>query len=374
MNTEISEIRAMTNECEKVKGINLAQGICDLETPQEVQNGAIEAIKGGQNTYSRADGVQALRLSVSAKLAKFNKITADPEKNIIITNGATGGFYCAARAILHPGDEVLIFEPFYSYHVKTLEVMGVSCRFIKMQPPDWTFAPEDITVTEKTRAIIINTPANPCGKVFSETEIKQLEEICARHNLYIFTDEVYEYFIYDGVRHISPGLSENLRERTITISSYSKTFSITGWRIGYCVCNDDNLAGKIKAINDLVYVCSPSPFQFGVAKGIDELGDDYYLDLQNELKGRRDLLCSALNKAGFEAQPPAGAYYILADIGRLPGKTSKDKAMYLLHKTGIASVPGNEFFSDDTGNNFARFCFAKKDEALSRACENLLKL
>ncbi len=374
MVADISEIRAMTIECEKVKGINLAQGICDLETPHVVQSGAIEAIKNGFNTYSRADGIKELREAVSQKLLNFNNIKTDPEKNIIISNGATGGFYTAARVLLEPGDEVLIFEPFYSYHVNTLKTMGVVPRYIKMHPPEWNYSLDEIKVSSKTKAIIINTPANPCGKVFSEIELKELEKFCLLHNLIIFTDEVYEYFIFDELQHISPGSFESLREKTITISSYSKTFSITGWRIGYCVSTDDNVARKIKTINDLVYVCSPTPFQIGVAKGIETLTKDYYQNIKTELKEKRDKLCNALNQAGFAVHSPKGAYYILADIGRLPGKTSKDKAMYLLDKSGIASVPGNEFFHDQTGNNYARFCFAKKDEALNRACENLLKL
>ena len=374
MNPAASQIRAMTIECEKVKGVNLAQGICDLETPSEVMKTAISAMEAGKNIYSRADGIESLRIAVSKKLEKFNNIKADPEKNIIITHGATGGFYSAITALLERGDEVVVFEPFYGYHINTLKLAGLVPQLIKMNPPDWTFDIDQIKITSKTKAILINTPSNPCGKIFSEKEINQLGDLCLKHDLFLFTDEVYEYFIYDDFKHISPASIEKLREKTITISSYSKTFSITGWRVGYCVSNNEKIANKIKQVNDLVYVCSPTPLQYGVAEGINKIEDSYYQNLKNELKAKRDKLYNVLTSKGFKTHLPQGSYYILSDIGVLPGETGLEKAMYLLNKTGVAVVPGNEFFQGDIGNNFARFCFAKKDHELEKACQQLEKL
>jgi aminotransferase len=374
MNPAMSQIRAMTIECEKVKGINLAQGICDLETPKEVIESAITAIREGKNTYSRADGIEPLRIAVSEKLAKFNNIKVDPEKNVIITHGATGGFYAAITALLKQGDEVIIFEPFYGYHVNTLVLAGLVPKIVKMNPPDWTFSIDDIKITPKTKAILINTPSNPCGKVFSEKEINDIGDLCIEHDLFLFTDEVYEYFIYSDVKHVSPASIEKLKSKTITISSYSKTFSITGWRVGYCVVHDEEIASKIKKVNDLIYICSPTPFQVAVCEGINKLPDSYYTNLKNELKVKRDKLHSTLTAKGFNTNLPEGSYYILSDIGRLKGNTGKEKAMYLLEKTGVAVVPGNEFFEGEIGNNFARFCFGKTDYDLNRACEKLKNL
>lgn len=373
MNPAMSQIRAMTIECEKVKGINLAQGICDLDTPTEVINKAISSIKEGKNTYSRADGVEPLRFAVAEKLAKFNNLKVDPEKNIVITHGATGGFYSALTALLKAGDEVVVFEPFYGYHINTLTLAGIVPKIVKMNPPDWTFSIYDIKITPKTKAILINTPSNPCGKVFSEKEINEIGDLCLKHDLFLFTDEVYEYFIYSDVKHISPASIEKLREKTITISSYSKTFSITGWRVGYCVASEE-IANKIKKVNDLIYICSPTPFQYAVAEGINKLPDSYYNNLKNDLKVKRDKLHGVLTAKGFNTHLPDGAYYILSDISSLKGETGKEKAMYLLEKTGVAVVPGNEFFEGEIGNNFARFCFGKKDHELDRACEQLEKL
>ncbi|MFN8672236.1 MAG: pyridoxal phosphate-dependent aminotransferase [Candidatus Sericytochromatia bacterium] len=374
MNPAMSQIRAMTIECEKVKGINLAQGICDLDTPSEVMDTAINSIKEGKNTYSRADGVEPLRIAVAEKLAKFNNIKADPEKNIIITHGATGGFYSALTALLKQGDEVIVFEPFYGYHINTLTLAGMVPKIVKMNPPNWTFSIDDIKITSKTKAILINTPSNPCGKVFSEKEIREIGELCLKNDLFLFTDEVYEYFIYSDIKHLSPASIDKFKHKVITISSYSKTFSITGWRVGYCVVNDEELAGKIKKVNDLIYICSPTPFQYAVCEGINKLPDSYYINLKNDLKIKRDKLHRVLNDKGFYTHLPEGAYYILSDISSLKGATGKEKAMYLLEKTGVAVVPGNEFFEGEIGNNFARFCFGKKDKDLDRACEQLEKL
>jgi len=370
-----SEIRNMSIECEKVGGINLSQGFCDLALPLPVKTGAKEAIDHGINHYTRYDGLPELRKAIAEKVLQYNNIEADPEKNIIVSSGATGAFYSSCLALLNPGDEVIVFEPYYGYHVNTLLAVGAVPIYAKLTPPEWKFDLKELErlVTDKTRGIMINTPANPSGKVFLKEELRELAGFAQKHDLVIFTDEIYEYFVYDGLRHISPASFPGAQERTILISGYSKAFSITGWRVGYCVCNE-KWAQIIGYINDLIYVCAPAPLQAGVAKGIDELSDEFYKSLCREYKLKRDKICSVLNHVGLKPFIPQGAYYVLCDASLLPGKTSKEKAMYLLQKTGVASVPGSAFYHDRGGENLLRLCFAKKDEELNEACKRLLKL
>ena len=370
-----SEIRNMSIECDKVGGINLSQGISNLPLSSLIKHGSIDAIERGINYYTRYDGVQELREAIAIKANLYNNIQCDPNKNIIVSSGATGAFYCACLALLDPGNEVIIFEPYYGYHINTIYAAGAVPVYIRMSPPVWSFKMEDLeaVITPRTKAIMISTPSNPCGKVFSFEELDLLGEFCRKHDLFVFTDEIYEYFLYDNKKHISPGSLEKFKERTITISGYSKTFSITGWRVGYCIVPEE-LHDAIGYVNDLVYVCAPSPLQYGVAKGIRALPVDFYLSIQEKFIKKRDILCSVLKEVGIEPYTPTGAYYILADVSKVPVISSKDKAMFVLNGCKVASVPGMAFYHDDGGENLVRFCFAKEEDELKKACENLLKL
>lgn len=362
----------MSIECEKVGGINLAQGVCDTEVPLSVRKGAQAAIDKGINSYTRFDGLWELREAIAHKMAKYNGIQADPETEITVSAGSTGAFYCACLALLNPGDEVIIFEPYYGYHINTLLAVDAIPVYVTMRAPDWTFTPEDLkrAISPRTKAIIINTPANPSGKVFSRTELGWIADFASRYDLFVFTDEIYEYFLYDGRRHVSPGSLPGMAERTITISGFSKTFSITGWRIGYSVSHP-RWAQMIGYVNDLVYVCAPAPLQYGVAVGIAKLDAEFCLDLCAEYGKKRDRICEALLRADLPPSVPQGAYYILADVSRLPGVTSKEKAMYLLSRAEVASVPGDAFFHGSDGKNLVRFCFAKTDDELEEACHRI---
>lgn len=370
-----SEIRNMSVECERVGGINMSQGICDLELPLPVQQGAIEAIKQGENHYTRYDGIEVLRQAIATKMSSYNGIHADPEKNIVVSSGSTGAFYSACLALLNPGDEVILFEPYYGYHVSTLLAVGAVPTYVTLLPPDWSFNVDELqrVITSKTKGIMICTPANPSGKVFRKEELEKIADLAVQHDLFIFTDEIYEYFLYDKCKHISPASLNNMMDRTITISGYSKTFSITGWRIGYTVCHE-KWAKMIGYVSDLVYVCSPSPLQVGVARGINELSSSYYQSLTQEYYLKRDKLCKTLSKIGIIPYVPQGAYYVLADVSSLPGRSSKEKAMFILNKVGVATVPGQAFYESNKGENLVRFCFAKSNEILEQACERLLKL
>jgi len=370
-----SDIRSMSVECEKARGINLSQGVCDLALPAPVRAGAEAAMRGGLSHYSRHDGIPELREALAGKLRRHSGIKADPEKNIVVSCGSTGAFYCACLALLNPGDEVIIFEPYYGYHVNTLMAAHLKGRYVKLRAPDWTFdfAELEKAVTPRTRGIMVNTPANPCGKVFSRAELEKIADLAVRHDLFVFTDEIYEYFLYDGRRHISPGSIDRIKDRTITISGYSKTFSVTGWRIGYAACHE-KWAKIIGYMNDLIYVCAPTPLQAGVAKGITSLPDSFYKNLCALYAGKRKKLCSALERAGLKPHIPQGAYYVLADAAGLPGASSKEKAMHILKKTGVACVPGSAFYHARGGEDLVRFCFAKDDAELDEACRRLQKL
>ena len=359
----------MTIECEKVGGINLAQGVCDVGVPLPVTMGAKRAMDEGTNCYTRYDGLAELRRAVARKLKDYNGIVADPETEITVSAGSTGSFYCACLALLDPGDEVILFEPYYGYHLNTLLAVDAVPRYAPLHLPDLTFTLADLekAVTSKTKGIMVCTPANPSGKVFSEAEINVIADFAVRHDLFIFTDEIYEYFIYDGTPHVSPGSMPEIADRTVTISGYSKTYSITGWRIGYSACKKE-WADMIGYVNDLVYVCAPAPLQIGVASGILELQAAYYEGLCAEFRAKRDKICSSLADAGLSPIVPKGAYYVLADASGLPGNSSKEKAMYLLQTTGVASVPGSAFYHDAGGEGLLRFCFAKTDDVLEDAC------
>ena len=370
-----SEIRNMSIECDRVSGINMSQGICDLELPIPVKLGAKAAIDQGVNHYTRFDGLQMLREAIATKMSTYNNIPVNPEKNVVVSCGATGAFYSACLALLNRGDEVIVFEPYYGYHVSTLLATGAVPVHVTLMPPDWSFDIEALEkiVTPRTKAIMICTPANPSGKVFTETELNQLAEFAIRHDLFVFTDEIYEYFVYDDHEHISPGSIESISDSTITISGYSKTFSITGWRVGYAVCHE-KWAKMIGHVSDLIYVCGPAPLQMGVAQGISDLPDKFYESICSEYYLKREKVCGALSTAGITPYVPHGAYYVLADVTRIPGKDSKEKAMFLLNEAGIATVPGSAFYVSAGGDNLVRFCYAKSNEILDEACERLMKL
>jgi aminotransferase len=369
-----SEIRNMSIECDLVQGINLSQGVCDLEVPLVVRQAAQAAIDAGINTYTRYDGLSELRQAIARKQKLITGMEVDSESEIVVSAGATGAFYCACLALLNPGDEVILFEPYYGYHVSTLVAVQANPVYVQMQPPDWTFSDRDLerVLSDRTRGIMINTPANPSGKVFTPEELERLAAFAAKNDLFVFTDEIYEHFVYNGSRHIPPATLTGMKERTITISGLSKTFSITGWRVGYCIC-DARWAQSIGYFNDLVYVCAPAPLQMGVAEGLLNLEVNYYQSLAKEYAVKRDKICGALAKAGLTPYEPQGAYYVLADISQVPGAKSKEKAMNLLKQSGVACVPGEAFFHDEAGENLARFCFAKEGAVLDEACRRIEK-
>lgn len=365
-----SDIRRMSRECDRLGGINLGQGICDLPTIPELVEGATDAIRACKATYSKFEGIDILRERIARKMAHYNRITADPATEVVVTVGSSGGFLAAAMATLNAGDEVILFEPYYGYHLNTLRVLGFATKFVPLHAPDWSIDFDQLRAafTPRTKAVVLCTPSNPSGKMFTRAELEQIGALCREHNAWIFTDEIYEYIVHDGRKHVSMASIDEFRDITITVSGFSKTFSITGWRIGYVVA-DARVAGPIGLMNDLFAICAPTPLQWGVARAL-EIGDDYYVNLAADYTKKRDLLVDALTDAGFKCHPPQGAYYMLAEIPE-GIKDSAECARLLLEQAGVASVPGTAFFESETGKRMLRWCFAKDFQSLEEACNRI---
>ncbi len=370
-----SEIRAMTTACDRIGGINLAQGVCDTPVPALIEAAAIQAIRRGENIYTRCDGIGRLREAIARKQQRDYGLTYDPENEVLVASGATAGYHVAAMALLNPGDEVLIFEPFYGYHVNTLKSLRINPVLVALAEPDWQLDADALraAVTPRTRAILVNTPANPSGKIFTLPELEEIAAVCRGHDLFLITDEIYEYFVYGGARHICPASLEGMRERTIVLSGLSKTFSITGWRVGYAVA-DARWMPAMAHFHDLTYVCAPAPFQVAAAAGLEQLPPSFYTQIATDHESKRGRMLSALQDAGMEPAVPSGAYYVLARATHLPGKTAAEKARQLLAATGVAAVAGSAFFRPGRGEDLLRFCFAKQDAELDEACDRLRRI
>jgi len=367
-----SEIRNMTVECAKVSGINLSQGVCDTELPEPVRLGAAAAMLEGTNSYTRYDGLAELRRAIARKVLRDTGASVDPEAEVVVTSGATGAFYAACLGLFDAGDEVVLFEPYYGYHLDTLRAVSVTPRLVPLDLQDWSFSAESLrrAIGPKTRAIIVNTPGNPSGKVFTRAELELIADLAREFDLYVITDEIYEYFLYDGRAHVSFATLPGMRERTLTLGGFSKTFSITGWRIGYLVATAE-LCHQLGQVHDLVYVCAPAPLQIGVARGLEQLPESFYQELKQQYARKREKLCAALERAGITPHVPQGAYYVLADSRSLPGETPKERALSLLGLCGVAAVPGSAFFESGGGDDLLRFSYAKREAELDEACRRL---
>jgi len=367
-----SEIRNMTLECVKVSGINLSQGVCDTELPEPVRLGAAAAMLEGTNTYTRYDGLGPLREAIAQKVLRDTGASIDPEREVLVTSGATGAFYAACAGLFDAGDEVVLFEPYYGYHLDTLRALALSPRLVPLDLRDCSFSTDALrqAITPRTRAIVVNTPGNPSGKVFTRAELEQIAELAREFDLYVITDEIYEYFLYDGRTHFSIATLPGMRERTLTLGGFSKTFSITGWRIGYLLGSAE-LCHKLGQVHDLVYVCAPAPLQIGVARGLEQLDESFYDELKRSYAHKREKLCASLSRAGLTPHVPQGAYYVLADSRGLPGTGPKERALALLHLSGVAAVPGSAFFEGGRGDDLLRFSYAKREAELDEACRRL---
>ncbi|MCZ6696320.1 MAG: pyridoxal phosphate-dependent aminotransferase [Acidobacteria bacterium] len=367
-----SDIRKMSLECARLDGINLGQGICDQPIDPTIKAAAIDAIHEDRSIYTRLDGIDELRHRIARKVADYNRIPCDPDGEVVVNVGSTGSFVTACLAFINPGDEVILFTPFYGYHLNILKLCGASLKYVTLHPPGWIFDRDELerAFTDRTKFILINTPHNPCGKVFTRDELAHIADLCQRYDVLCVTDEIYEYILYDGREHVSPGSLPNLADRTITISGFSKTYAMTGWRIGYTVARR-HMAAKMAILNDLINICAPSPLQYGVVAAFD-LPASYYETMRVDYQTKRDMTADACRAAGFKPYVPQGAYYMLADIGDAGFRDDQEAARVMLERSGVAVIPGSSFYPDpEDGRHQIRICYAKKMNDLEEACRRI---
>ncbi len=367
-----SVIREMTRLAILHGAVNLAQGFPDFGAPVDLKQAAIRAIEADHNQYSITWGVKAFREAIAFKYARTYRLELDPEREITVCCGATEGMAASLLATTDPGDEIVVFEPFYeSYHPDTL-LCGAERKLVRLHAPDWRFDPDELrrAFSPRTKAIIVNTPHNPTGKVFSREELTQIAELCQEFDAIAITDEIYEHIVYDGLRHIPIITLPGMRDRTILINSLSKTFSVTGWRVGWMAASPE-LTTTIRKVHDFLTVNAPTPLQYAGTIALTEQ-HDYFNGLAEVYAGRRRAAMEMLENAGFRCFKPGGAYYVMTDISAFGATDDVSFARYLVEKCGVAGVPGSSFYSHKTlGSTQIRFCFCKNYETLKAAGQKL---
>jgi aspartate/methionine/tyrosine aminotransferase len=369
-----SVIREMTRICMAHQGINLAQGFPDFPAPAEIKEAAVRAIREDFNQYSITWGTPSLRRAVAEKFFHYNGLQVDSEREITVCCGSTEGMIASLMAIVNPGEEVIIFEPFYENYGPDSILCGAVPRFITLHEPDWHFEETELgkAFNNKTKAIVINTPNNPTGKVFSREELTFIAGLCQKWGVVAVTDEIYEHILYDGAKHVSIASLSGMEERSVTINSISKTYSLTGWRVGWAIASPA-ITASIRKVHDFLTVGAPHPLQEAAAKAL-KISESYYENLAKEYTEKRDFLFSALNEAGFKAFKPQGAYYIMTDVGHWGVNDDVAFALRLIKEAKVATVPGSAFYSTpELGRSKVRFCFPKKKETLLAAAEGLRK-
>ena len=372
-----SGIRAITRLVNEVNGINLGQGICDMPTPGAIKHAAREAISSDKSIYTPYEGIRDLQISIFEKVVSYNRIPCSSPAEVMVSAGSTGAFVTTVFTLLDPGDEIILFEPFYGYHRNIVDLTGAVARTVSLTDKDWSvdFDRLEAAINPRTKAILINTPSNPCGKVWTQGELLTLLDVMVRHDLYAITDEIYEYMVYDGRDHLSLASLPGAYDRTVTISGFSKTYNMTGWRLGYAVAAPE-IIKRMGLLNDLFYICAPSPLQYGVVAAFD-MPDEYFDDLLSEYDRKRTLICEALSDSGFDAPPPEGSYYVFARFDALAHQyagfeTDRTACETLIRNTGVATIPGGSFFTDPShGTRYLRFCYAKEYAELEQACRQL---
>jgi aspartate/methionine/tyrosine aminotransferase len=370
-----SVIREMTRLAIRHGAVNLSQGFPDFPAPAEIKRAAQEAIAADVNQYAITWGAKRFREAIAAKFERTQGVAVDPEREITVCCGSTEAMISAMLAIINPGDEVVVFEPFYENYGPDAILSGAAPRFVKLRPPDWTFDPDELAAAfgPATKAIILNTPNNPTGKVFERAELERIRDLCVEWNCFAITDEIYEHMLYDGARHISAASLDAMRERTITINALSKTYSVTGWRVGWAIAAPE-VTAAIRKVHDFVTVGAAAPLQEAGVVAM-QLPQSYYETLAREYLVRRDRMLEILSGAGFRCFKPRGAYYIMTDISAFGFPDDMAFARYLVEEIGVAAVPGSSFYLDPAeGRNHLRFTFCKKESTFQAAAERLAKL
>jgi aminotransferase len=374
-----SVIREMTRQAIRHQAINLAQGFPDFPAPDELKRAAQEAIAADINQYAITWGSHDLRQAIAAKTAQWQHLIVDPETEITVCCGATEAMIATLLAIVDPGDEVIVFEPYYENYGADAILSGALPRYVSLHPPatpdgEWCFDPAELRAafTERTRAIILNTPNNPTGKVFTRSELESIRDLCVEFDVIAITDEIYEHILYDGAQHISPATIDGMAGRTVTINGMSKTYSVTGWRIGWTIAPAD-LTSAIRKVHDFLTVGAPAPLQAAGAVAL-ALPRGYYQHLSDDYRGRRDQLLAALRGAGLTAYRPRGAYYIMTNVAAFNFRDDLEFVQHLIAEIGVAAVPGSSFYNSAAGSQQVRFAFCKRPETLAAASERLHKL
>jgi aspartate/methionine/tyrosine aminotransferase len=370
-----SVIREMTRLCQQYDGVNLAQGFPDFPAPLAIKQAAAAAVEADVNQYAITWGAKRLRQAIVAKTRAFTSLEYAPEAEVTVCCGSTECMAATLLALVDPGDEVIVFEPFYENYGPDAILCDAVPRFVRLREPDWSYDPAELEAafTNKTRAIVVNTPNNPTGKVFSRAELSHIAALCRKWNVVAVTDEIYEHILYDGAEHVTMASLEGMRERTVTISGASKTYSVTGWRIGWCLAPPE-LSNAIRKVHDFLTVGAPAPLQEAAATAL-ELPVSYYRDLAERYRERREYLVPALENAGFATFKPRGAYYVMTDISGFGSPDDVTFARHLVSEIGVAAVPGSSFYSDpQAGRQRLRFHFARRRETLEAAVERLSRL
>jgi aspartate/methionine/tyrosine aminotransferase len=375
LNFTESVIREMTRLAGQYGAVNLAQGFPDFPAPEILKRAAHDAIDADLNQYSITWGAKPFRDAIAAKYRKWYGIDFNPEREITVCCGATEGMIASLLALIDPGDEIVLFEPFYENYNPDSQLCGAVARYVTLHPPDWSFDPDELrrAFTPRTKAIILNTPNNPTGKVFSRKELEYIASLCQEFDTLAITDEIYEHIVYDGAVHIPILSLPGMRERSILVNSMSKTYSVTGWRVGWVLAPPD-LSDSIRKVHDFLTVGAASPLQAAGTLALT-LGENYYRTLAAEYTARRDHIVASLQAAGFSCYIPRGAYYVMTDISPLGFHNDVKFVRHLIENVGIAAVPGSSFFSHpELGRQNVRFCFCKKYETLELARHQLTKL
>jgi aspartate/methionine/tyrosine aminotransferase len=370
-----SVIRNMTRRALKLGAVDLAQGFPDFPAPTELKEAAKRAIDEDYNQYAITHGSPNLRRAIAEKVRSYNRIDCDPESNLTVTCGATEAMIASLLAVVNPGDEVIVFEPFYENYGPDTIIAGASRRVVALQGADFSIDPKELESAfgPRTKAIIINTPHNPTGKVFTLAELEMIAELCRRFDTLAITDEIYEHIIYGSTRHVSIASLPGMAERTITISGLSKTYSVTGWRLAYTVACE-RLTSAIRKIHDFLTVGAPHPLQEAGVTAL-RMPESFYAELRAMYEHRRMTLFKMLSEAGFGCRLPDGAYYIMADVSHLGFADDVAAADFLLEEVGVASVPGSSFYQHkELGRGLVRFTFSKNDQTLAAAAAKLKQL
>jgi aspartate/methionine/tyrosine aminotransferase len=370
-----SVIREMTRLNDLHGGVNLSQGFPDFPAPVAIKDAACAAIRSDINQYAVTWGAPPLREAVARDFTRRHGLSVVPDEQVTVCCGATEAMMSTMMAIIDPGDEVVIFEPFYENYGPDAILSGATPRYVTLREPDWVFDPEELAASfnDKTKAIILNTPNNPTGKVFSRAELETIAALCRKWDAIAISDEIYEHIIYDDHRHIPIATVEGMADRTVTINGLSKTYSVTGWRVGWTI-SPPSLTGAIRKVHDFLTVGAAAPLQEAGAQAL-ALPDQYYTDLAEGYRVRRDMLLEILDRHHFTCYKPLGAYYIMTDISVFGFADDVEFARYLVKDVGVAAVPGSSFYrSADAGRTKLRFCFCKRDETLREADRRMATL